>query len=163
MSRKRNARPANRLAGFLATHPPSPSPPPPPGEAEVVLPPASEDTITADNLPAELRTFATAPTAPLDHTDRYKYLLAYDVRDPRRLARTHKTMKDWGLPVQYSVFELLLTGAEVETMWDQVGAEIDPTVDWVVLYRLTRPFNQAVRNIGVYDPGHLDTDTIIFI
>lgn len=117
----------------------------------------------ATALPDVLTTFNDQPTPVLDHVDRYKYLIAYDIRDARRLNRTHKTLKGWGMPVQYSIFELLLTGTEVERMWVAVREEIDESEDWVVLYRLTKPFNEAVRHIGVYDPGHLDTDTIIFI
>ncbi len=32
------------------------------------------------------------------------YLVCYDIRDPRRLRRTHKLMKAYGEPWQYSVF-----------------------------------------------------------
>ncbi len=32
------------------------------------------------------------------------YLVCYDVRDPKRLRRTHKLMKAYGEPWQYSVF-----------------------------------------------------------
>ncbi|NLG43429.1 MAG: CRISPR-associated endonuclease Cas2 [Phycisphaerae bacterium] len=32
------------------------------------------------------------------------YLVCYDVRDPKRLRRTHKVMKAYGEPWQYSVF-----------------------------------------------------------
>lgn len=32
------------------------------------------------------------------------YLVCYDIRDPKRLRRTHKLMKAYGEPWQYSVF-----------------------------------------------------------
>ncbi len=35
---------------------------------------------------------------------RHRYLVCYDVADPRRLARTHKKLTGFGQPVQYSVF-----------------------------------------------------------
>lgn len=35
---------------------------------------------------------------------RNRYLVCYDVTDPRRLARTYKKMNGFGEPVQYSVF-----------------------------------------------------------
>ena len=35
---------------------------------------------------------------------RNRYLVCYDVCDPKRLARTYKKMNGFGDPVQYSVF-----------------------------------------------------------
>jgi CRISPR-associated protein Cas2 len=35
---------------------------------------------------------------------RNRYLVCYDVSDPKRLARTYKKMNGFGEPVQYSVF-----------------------------------------------------------
>ena len=35
---------------------------------------------------------------------RNRYLVCYDVSEPRRLERTHKKMHGFGDPVQYSVF-----------------------------------------------------------
>ncbi|TVR48545.1 MAG: CRISPR-associated endonuclease Cas2 [Planctomycetota bacterium] len=115
------------------------------------------------HLPPDLRTFPARPHIVFDHSTRHTYLVAYDVREAGRLRAIHKNLKDWGEPVQYSVFECFLTGPEVEHMWAMVEETIDCEVDWVILYRLSRPYNEAVRNIGVYDPLHIDADTIIFI
>lgn len=114
-------------------------------------------------LPESLRTFGERPRQIFDHRERHTYLVGYDIRESSRLQRLHKRLKDWGAPVQYSVFECLLTGRHVEDMWAMIEATIDDRVDWVVLYRLSRPYNEAVRHIGTYDPGHIDSDTIIFI
>jgi CRISPR-associated protein Cas2 len=35
---------------------------------------------------------------------RNRYLVCYDVSDPKRLARTYKKMNGFGVPAQYSVF-----------------------------------------------------------
>lgn len=94
---------------------------------------------------------------------RHKWLLSYDVRDPRRLARIHSCMKDWGKPVLYSVFECLLTAEEMERMWAAVALVIDAKADWVVLYRLHKPHDEAVRHVGIYDPDLVDRDDIVFI
>lgn len=45
--------------------------------------------------------------------ERLRYLLAYDVRHPRRLRRVHKVAKAFGEPLQYSVFVCDLTRAEL--------------------------------------------------
>lgn len=34
----------------------------------------------------------------------HRYLVCYDVSDPKRLERTYKKMNGFGVPVQYSVF-----------------------------------------------------------
>jgi len=33
-----------------------------------------------------------------------RYLVSYDIADSRRLVRVHKTCKDYGISLQYSVF-----------------------------------------------------------
>ena len=35
---------------------------------------------------------------------RTRYLLTYDIRDPRRLRRVHRVAKDFGEPLQFAVF-----------------------------------------------------------
>ena len=36
------------------------------------------------------------------------YLIAYDIADPKRLVKVHRTLKRQGLPVQYSVFTVVI-------------------------------------------------------
>jgi CRISPR-associated protein Cas2 len=47
---------------------------------------------------------------------RHLYLLAYDVTDPKRLRKAHKTLTAWGAPVQYSVFRVRCTTRELERL-----------------------------------------------
>jgi CRISPR-associated protein Cas2 len=123
--------------------------------------PSPATPAVSNGLPAELATFVVPPR--LTHEERHKYLVAYDVRDPGRLSRLHRRLKDFGRPVQFSVFETLLSGTETEKMWAMVTNTIDVTSDWVALYRLSRPFDEAVRHIGAYDPDLPANDLIIFI
>ncbi|HNI33962.1 MAG TPA: CRISPR-associated endonuclease Cas2 [Microthrixaceae bacterium] len=44
---------------------------------------------------------------------RTRYLLAYDIRDPRRLRRVHKVATAFGTALQYSVFVCDLTVGEL--------------------------------------------------
>lgn len=48
--------------------------------------------------------------------ERSRYLLAYDIRERRRLRRVHQVAKTWGYPLQYSVFVCDLTGSELLMM-----------------------------------------------
>jgi CRISPR-associated protein Cas2 len=100
---------------------------------------------------------------PLNHHRQHKYLAAYDIRDDRRLQQMHKRLKDFGQPIQKSVFECLLTGAQVDQLWECIRDTIDDRVDWVVLFRLCQPFDMAVRHIGFYDPELPMRDDIVFI
>jgi CRISPR-associated protein Cas2 len=41
--------------------------------------------------------------------ERKCYVVSYDIMDPKRLHRVHKTMKGFGDPVHYSVFRCILS------------------------------------------------------
>ncbi len=43
---------------------------------------------------------------------RHRYVVCYDVREPKRLRKTHETMLGYGDPIQYSVFICDLSGSE---------------------------------------------------
>ena len=71
---------------------------------------------------------------------RIRYVVAYDVREPRRLRRVHKVAKDFGFPLQYSVFICDLT-----------------TLELLGLKRaLTREANLAQDSIAILELGHPD-------
>jgi CRISPR-associated protein Cas2 len=57
---------------------------------------------------------------------RHLYLMAYDVMDPKRLRKVHKTMRAWGEPVQYSVFRVRCTGRELARLRFELGRVLDP-------------------------------------
>jgi len=53
------------------------------------------------------------------------YLVAYDVSDPKRLARVCRYFKSWRVAGQKSVPELWITPAELQT----ICAELDQLID----------------------------------
>lgn len=55
---------------------------------------------------------------------RNRYFVCYDVRDPERLTRTHKVIKGYGEPVQYSVFLCDLNDSELILMKQDVCREL---------------------------------------
>ncbi len=63
-------------------------------------------------------------------------LIAYDISDPKRLARVAKTCEDYGVRVQYSVFECHLEPAQLDTLWQTLLTHIDPREDRLVAYQL---------------------------
>lgn len=63
-------------------------------------------------------------------------VLAYDISDDKRRTRLHHLLEDYGTPVQYSVFECLLTPRQLEQMQRRVRSKIKVTKDAVRYYHL---------------------------
>ena len=63
-------------------------------------------------------------------------LIAYDITKPRRLARVAKVCLDYGVRVQYSVFECHLEEDQFTEFWNRLLDEIDEKEDRLVAYRL---------------------------
>lgn len=67
---------------------------------------------------------------------RRRYVVAYDIRDSRRLHRVHKTMKSFGYALQYSVFVCDLDNIEKYELLERVGDIISHDVDSVAVMDL---------------------------
>jgi CRISPR-associated protein Cas2 len=63
-------------------------------------------------------------------------LVVYDISNDRRRTKLHDALLDFGTPVQYSVFECLLTPKQEERMRSKVMKVIRPKKDQVRFYRL---------------------------
>lgn len=79
--------------------------------------------------------------------DRTRYLVAYDVRDSRRLRRVHRVAKDHGEALQYSVFVCDLTTVELVGLKRALLAEMKTTEDSVGIFDLGPPSGRGVRCI----------------
>jgi len=80
-------------------------------------------------------------------TARHRLLVAYDVRDPARLRRTHQTMLGYGDPVQYSVFVCDLSPTEQALMESALLRAIRAATDSVVIVDLGPSGGMAERRI----------------
>jgi CRISPR-associated protein Cas2 len=67
---------------------------------------------------------------------RRRYLVAYDIRHPKRLRLVWQAMKGYGEPLQYSVFVCDLTRGEKSGMQLHLGSIIDHSIDSIVLVDL---------------------------
>ena len=63
-------------------------------------------------------------------------LLGYDITDPKRLARVAKVCEDFGVRVQYSLFECRLEDPDFQRFWFRLIDEIDEKEDRLVAYRI---------------------------
>ncbi len=72
-------------------------------------------------------------------------VVAYDITDPRRLARVAKLCEDYGGRVQYSVFEVRLNDDCFDQFWDRLQRHIDPETDRIVAYRVCQECAKKIR------------------
>ena len=63
-------------------------------------------------------------------------LVAYDITSPKRLAKVAKVCEDFGLRVQYSLFECHLEEREFQRFWKRLLKEINEDEDRVVAYKI---------------------------
>lgn len=63
-------------------------------------------------------------------------LVTYDISDDRRRTRLHDELLAYGTPVQYSVFECLLSARDLARMKRAVRKRIRPRLDRVRFYYL---------------------------
>lgn len=74
------------------------------------------------------------------------YLIAYDIANPRRLLKVHRILKKEGLPVQYSVFTVVMKRPRLLRLLDRVAEQIFLAEDDVRCYRL--PSNADTVTLG---------------
>jgi CRISPR-associated protein Cas2 len=60
------------------------------------------------------------------------YVVSYDIADPARLRQVFKTMKGWGLHIQYSVFQCDLTPKALTELQSELEDLIDHNADQVL-------------------------------
>jgi CRISPR-associated protein Cas2 len=63
-------------------------------------------------------------------------LIGYDISEPKRLARVARVCEDFGVRVQYSVFECRLEETEFTEFWLRLLVEINEDEDRVVAYKI---------------------------
>lgn len=74
------------------------------------------------------------------------YLIAYDIANPKRLSRVHRLLKKQGLPVQYSVFTVVIKRPALLRLLESINRLIHPSEDDVRCYRL--PEHAETKTLG---------------
>jgi CRISPR-associated protein Cas2 len=85
--------------------------------------------------------------------ERTRYLLAYDIRDARRLRRVHQVAKSYGDPLQYSVFVCDLSKMELLALKADLLGEVKTSEDSIGIFDLGPPRTRGltcVDFIGVH-------------
>ena len=65
-----------------------------------------------------------------------RYLVTYDIADPKRLYRTFQCLRKFGDHLQLSVFECCLEDKEVHRLKDRLRRTIQPAEDSVLFIRI---------------------------
>lgn len=81
------------------------------------------------------------------------YLVCYDVRDPKRLRRTHKLMKAYGEPWQYSVFYCVLKTIDRVRLENALREVVNLKVDQVLIVDLGANEDAARESATVLGPA----------
>lgn len=76
------------------------------------------------------------------------YLIAYDIANPKRLARIASVCEDYGVRVQYSLFECHLEPRQMESLWLSLLDEIDDSEDRIVAYSMDSRCARDTRTAG---------------
>lgn len=67
---------------------------------------------------------------------RTRYVVAYDIRNNRRLHQVHSTVKEFGYALQYSVFICDLDRGEKATLRAKLADVVNHAVDSIVFMEL---------------------------
>lgn len=100
--------------------------------------------------------------APLhSHSHSQRWILAHDIRDPRRLQRVWRYLSRQGVRLQYSVYLLSGTHLQMDKLLADLRLLIDETADDVRLYPLTE--NTRIWGLGKQfdDDGNTLTDALV--
>jgi CRISPR-associated protein Cas2 len=74
------------------------------------------------------------------------WLVCYDIAQPRRLVRVWRAVREFGVPLQYSVFWARLDAIGLAVALAAIATRIDPRHDDVRLYPL--PENVRITGLG---------------
>lgn len=78
---------------------------------------------------------------------RNSYVVSYDIMDPKRLQKVHKTMKGFGTPMHYSVFRCDLTAKGRVEMVAAITGLIKQDTDRVMIIDLGPADGKVVERI----------------
>jgi CRISPR-associated protein Cas2 len=97
-------------------------------------------------------TLRLSPSEAAGHRCGHKQMLtiiAYDITDPKRLHKVAKLCEDYGMRIQYSVFECRLEADRFEAFWDSLVSLIDPSSDRVTAYKVCASCSKNILDAGV--------------
>jgi CRISPR-associated protein Cas2 len=77
-------------------------------------------------------------------------IVAYDICDSKRLKKVADCCLDFGVRVEYSVFECRLEADQFDRMWNRLINLIEPEEDRIVAYPIHGADIQKIRSYGTF-------------
>ncbi|MGB3614285.1 MAG: CRISPR-associated endonuclease Cas2, partial [Elainellaceae cyanobacterium] len=84
------------------------------------------------------------------------YLICYDVVSDRRRNRVARLLEGYGLRVQKSVFEAVLTPEQREMLHHKLGRYLKPEEDQVRFYPMSPRYRRQVEILGLQPERQVD-------
>jgi len=94
---------------------------------------------------------------------RTTYLICYDISDDKRLRRVFKICKDYGLHLQYSVFECDLSQMERNELERKLFSEINVREDQVLFVELGPATGRGERVIHALGRPYTKIDASCYV
>ena len=88
------------------------------------------------------------------------FLVVYDITSDKRRSKTHKMLLGYGTPVQYSVFECLLSQTSLTELSKRLQKIIKPTMDHVRIYQICRG---CQKKIAIYGRSEVTKDVSVLV
>ena len=83
------------------------------------------------------------------------HIVAYDIRDPKRMRKMALLCLDYGVRIQYSIFQLDFN----KTLLDQFVAELkelaDPDTDSIMIVPVCEKCRKSIQCVGQMQPFEL--------
>lgn len=76
------------------------------------------------------------------------WVVAYDIPDDRRRAKLANLLDGFGDRIQWSVFEITVSGDDFDILCQRTARLIDPELDAVRLYPLCDACAPKIRDLG---------------
>ena len=89
------------------------------------------------------------------------HVVAYDIRDPKRLRHVANACEDFGCRRQLSVFLCRISAADLVRLKARLEEIIEPKVDQVLFIRLCATCAGEIEALGVPTPAHDAQDVVI--
>lgn len=89
------------------------------------------------------------------------YLICYDIVDDRRRSKVAHLLEGYGLRVQKSVFEAVLTPDQHQMLQKKLSRYLKPEEDQVRFYPMSPRYRQKVMIFGVQPVREVDDTAFI--
>ncbi|MBP7951546.1 MAG: CRISPR-associated endonuclease Cas2 [Verrucomicrobiales bacterium] len=94
---------------------------------------------------------------------RHSFIVTYDIRNEKRLRKVFRTCRDFGIHLQYSVFECDLNPSDKIRMETRLKEIIHHTEDQVLFIDLGPASHRAERSITALGQTYVKFDPPCFI